>query len=106
MDEDVSSRFEHEASGEEDGVVFEVSGKAGEEVARIEESEEDELEKSLGGEKPSKENEDGEYDEEYEEDGSWKNQDSDETGSRSLESSSQDSTNESSDEGGSDFVDV
>ena len=45
---------------------------------------------------------DGEYDEE---DGSWK-EDSEETGSRSLASSSQDSTNESSDEEGSDFVEV
>lgn len=94
---------EHEASGEEDSVGYEVSGEAGKEVTRIEESEDEELEKSLGGEKPSKDKEDDEYDEEYEEDGSWKDEDSDETGSRSLESS----TNESSDdEGESDFVDV
>ena len=89
----------HEVSGEGDK-------EEEEEVTRIEESEDDELEKLPGGEKPSRENEeDGEYDEEYEEDGSWK-EDSEETGSRSLASSSQDSTNESSDDEGSDFVEV
>ena len=94
---------------EEVGVGHEVSGEGGkeeEEVTRIEESEDDEPEKLPGGEKPSRENEeDGEYDEEYEEDLSWK-EDSEETGSRSLASSSQDSTNESSDDEGSDFVEV
>ena len=95
---------------EEVGVGHEVSGEGGkeeeEEVTRIEESEDDELEKLPGGGKPSRENEeDGEYDEEYEEDLSWK-EDSEETGSRSLASSSQDSTNESSDDEGSDFVEV
>ena len=107
MDEDfdASPIFDEEAVG----VRLEVSGEGGkeeEEVTRIEESEDDELEKSPGGEKPSRENEeDGEYDEEYEEDGSWK-EDSEETGSRSLASSSQDSSNESSDDEGSDFVEV
>jgi len=108
MDEDfdASPIFGHVDSGEEGGVGYDVSGEGGkEEVTRIEESEDEDPEKSPGREKSSRENEDGEYDEEYEEDGSWK-EDSEETGSRSLASSSQDSTNDSSDEEGSDFVEV
>ena len=97
-------------SGEEGAVRYEVNAqegeedeekdKEGDEVNRIEESEDEDP--GSVQERPSGKGEDGDYDEEYEEDKSWK-EDSDDTGSRSLVSSSQDSSNESSDEE-SDFV--